>query len=174
MLRSVPAGTGARHVHARASSLVAATLAAAFMLAGLAAPALAAPKADKYQASITSPTAATGASIQITKPSKLTTKVSPGNVTIQVKVNGVVDAMSDPVTLAANTLQVDVIIDSSLFTVNFLFDLANGKVSQKFTVANSALPGGGLVPGQTMEIRAVRLIQAGNGNSFGVAGLTAR
>ena len=174
MLSLVAAFPVTRCRRVRPSAFSMAALAVTVTLAGAAAPAMAAPRANKYQASLTSPTIPTGSTIQIIKPSKLLTKVTPGNITFQVKLNGVVDAISQPVTLAGNTLQVDVIINGALFTVGFLFDIANGKVSQKFTVANSALPGGGLVAGQTMEIRAVRLIQSVNGNSFGVAGLTAR
>lgn len=164
----------ARYPRPLSSTLTATAVAVTLAIAGLAPRALAAPPANKYQSSITRPTTVTGATISITKASKVVTKVTPGNVTFQVKVNGVVDGASAPVTLAGNTLQIDVIINGSLATLGFVFDLENGKVSQKFSVANSSFPFGGIVPGQTMEIRAVRLIQGGNGNSFGVAGLTAR
>jgi hypothetical protein len=155
------------------SIFVVALFALVLALAG-ARPAAAAPKAGVYQASITSPTAATGSTITITKPSKLIAKVSSGNITFQVKAGGVLDAMLAPVNIIGNTLQIDVIINNTLFTVMFVFDITNGKVSQKFTVANSSMPGGGVVAGQPFEVRAIRLIQGGNGNAFGVGGLTAR
>lgn len=136
--------------------------------------AVAAPAAKQYQSSLTSPTTMTGATIEITKPSKIITKIASGNVTFQLKLAGVVDALDQPVNLIGNTFQVDVIIANSLYTLMFPFDIANGKTSQKFTTANGSLPGGGLVVGQSIEIRAVRLIQGGNFNTFAVAGLTAK
>lgn len=149
-------------------------LAAALTLGGPTTSAWAAPKAGQFQTTITSPTAATGATVEITKPSKLIAKVSPGNVTFQLKVSGVTDAMDQLVNITNNTLQVDLIINNALVTQMFFFDLVNGKVSQKFTVANSSFPGGGVAAGQTLEVRALRLIQGGNFNAFGVGGLTAR
>ncbi len=147
---------------------------AAIAAVAIASTALAAPTAKQYQSTLTSPTTATGATISITKPSKIIAKISPGNFTLQLKLGGVVDALSAPANVTGNTMQVDVVIGNSLFTLMNTFNIVNGKVSQKFTTADSSLPGGGLSTGQTIEIRGVRLIQGGNFNTFAVAGLTAK
>ena len=133
-----------------------------------------APRATKWQAGMTRVTSANGSTIKITKPSKVGAKVGPGNVTFSLKLVGVTDAGDAPVTLSGNTFQIDVIINGIFSTLMFNFDLANGFVSQKFSVANSSLPSGGVVAGQPIEIRGARVVQAMNGNSFGVAGITAR
>lgn len=151
--------------------LKAAVVAAALSL--LTSSAMAAPAAKQYQCSLTSPPFVTGATIKITKPSKVIVKSGTGSVTFQLKIGGITDAMDAPVTLANNTFQVDLIRPNGmLVTAMFGFDITNGKVSQKFPLANSLFPSGALNPGESIDIRAVRLVQAGNGNNFAVAGLT--
>ncbi len=156
---------------------------AALALAVAAGPALAAPvtpPATKFQSSLTDPTPATGSDFTITKASQIQVGVSSGNVTVKLKLNGVLDG-AVPVNQTGNTLQVDLRYGGLLHTVPFLFDLAGGKTDNaqtKFTIANSALPGGGVSPDDSIEVRTVRCLQggagAGAGLSFCSPGLTAK
>ena len=147
-----------------------------FALASLAGSALAAPPAGQFQCSLTSPSTATGATIKITGSSKLIVKVSTGNVNFQLKVKGVTNAMDNPVTDMTpntNTFQIDVIRPGGMLaTQMFPFTISSGKVSQKFPVANGSFAGGALTTGDTIDIRAVRLVQGGTGDTFAVCGLT--
>lgn len=131
------------------------------------------PKATKWQSTVTTDTG-TAAGIKITKTSKVSAKATAGSVTFALKLRGVTDNLDLPVTNTGNTFQVDLLIEGSTVTQMFSFDITNGKVSQKFPVANTSLPGGGVVPTEPIEIRRVRLIEVGSGDVFGVAGLTAR
>lgn len=150
-----------------------AALAAALVFTGVTSTAFAAPVAKQYQCSLTSTPFATGSNIKITKPSKVIVKGGTGSVTFQLKLGGVTDAGDALVSLANNTFQVDFIRPNGMLnTATFSFDIAGGKVSQKFPLANSSFPGGALAPGETIDIRRVHLIQAGNGNDFAVCGIT--
>lgn len=152
-------------IHKAAVAVAAVTL--------LASTALAAPPATQYQSTLTNPTGVIGATIKITKSSKVQIKASGGTVTFTLKLNGVTDAGDVLVNLASNTFQVDVLRpNGALSTVMFNFDIVNGKLNQKFPVAIGSFPGGALNPGEPIDIRRVRLVQAGNGNDFAVAGLT--
>lgn len=156
---------------------------AALALICASAPALAAPvtpPATKFQSSLTVPTPATGSDFEITKASQVQVSVSSGNVTVKLKLNGVLDG-GVPVTQAGNTLQVDLRYGGLLHTVPFLFDLAGGKTNNaqtKFTIANSSLPGGGVMPDDSIEVRTVRCLQGGAGPGAGLSfcspGLTAK
>ncbi len=147
-------------------------LAVALTMAPLA---LAAPKATKWQTFVTSPSGGTGATIKVTKPSKIQAGVSTGNVTFKLKLSGVTDTSDALVTLTGNTFQIDVVVNGIFSTMMFTFDLTDGKVSQKFSVANSSLPSGGVSAGDPIEIRAARVVQAPpNSNVFAVAGITAK
>lgn len=158
---------------------------AALALAVAAAPAFAVtvtPPATKFQSSLTEPTPATGAALHITKASSIQVGVTNGNVTFKLKLAGVVDGMSTPANLANNTLQVDMVYGGNFHTQSFAFDLANGKTDNtqtKFTVANSSLPGGGVVSDDSIQIVEVRCIQAagsgaGANKNFCSPGLTAK
>ncbi|TMA78233.1 MAG: hypothetical protein E6J72_14605 [Deltaproteobacteria bacterium] len=158
----------------RAVSL-AASITVALTLAFAAGPASATPPPAKlYKTSVTSPPAGSGATISMTKASKASAKSSTGFITFQLKVAGVVDAMSMPANVTNNNFQIDVIRpNGALVTVMFPFDIVAGKTSQKFPQATGTFPGGPLNAGDAIEIRAIRLIQGGgNGSVFGVAGLT--
>jgi hypothetical protein len=76
---------------------------------------------------------------------------------------------------------VDLRYGGILHTVPFAFDLANGKTDNaqtKYVTANGSLPGGGVAPDDSIEVRAVRCIQGGSlpgaGLSFCSPGLTAK
>ena len=138
------------------------------------------PTATKYQSSLTEPTPATGSDWTITKASQVQIGVSTGNVTIKLKLNGVTEA-GLPVTQLGNTLQVDLRYGGVLHTVPFSFDLAGGKTNNaqtKFTIANSALPGGGVATDGSIVVQSVRCIQGGGGPGAGLSfcapGLTAK
>jgi hypothetical protein len=156
---------------------------AALALICASAPASAAPVtpvATKYQSSLTEPTPTTGSDWTITKASQVQISVSSGNVTVKLKLNGVVEG-GVPVSQAGNTLQVDLRYGGSLKTVPFSFDLAGGKTNNaqtKFTIANSALPGGGVVADDSIVVQSVRCIQGGGGPGAGLSfcapGLTAK
>lgn len=156
---------------------------AALALVCASAPASAAPVtpvATKYQTSLTEPTPTTGSDWTITKASQVQISVSSGNVTVKLKLNGVVDG-SLPVTQPNNTLQVDLRYGGLLHTIPLAFDLAGGKTDNaqtKFTIANSALPGGGVVPDDSIVVQSVRCIQGGGGPGAGLSfcapGLTAK
>jgi len=160
-----------RAVSLAASITVALTLAFA---AGPVAASATPPPAKGYKTSLTSPPAGSAATISMTKASKASAKVSAGFVTFQLKLAGVVDAMSMPANVTNNNFQIDVIKpNGALVTVMFTFDIVAGKLSQKFPLATSSFPGGPVNAGDSIEIRAIRLIQGGgNGSVFGVAGLT--
>ena len=149
------------------STVLAAVAALAFASTSFAAPA-----AKQYQSSLTTPPGSL-ATIKITKPSKVIIKGGTGSVSFQLKLGGITDAMDQPVTLANNTFQVDLIRPNGAFvTQMFSFDITDGKANAKFPLAYSGFPGGAVNPGETIDIRAVRLVQFGTGFSFGAAGLT--
>ena len=146
---------------------------AAASIALCASSAFAAPTAKQYQCSLTSPPFATGSTIKITKPSKVIVKGATGSITFQLKIGGITDAMDQLVDLNNNTMQVDFIRPNGmLVTAMFSFNITAGKVSQKSPLDNTNFPGGVLNPGETVDIRRVHLIQAGNGNDFAVCGIT--
>lgn len=137
------------------------------------------PPATKFQSSLTEPTPATGSAFHITKASSIQISATNGNVTFKLKLAGVVDGTSSPVTQASNTLQVDMVIGSSFVTKQFTFALANGKTDNtqtKFTESNSSL---GVSPDDSIQIVEVRCIQAagsgaGANKNFCTTGLTAK
>ena len=138
------------------------------------------PPATKWQSTLTEPTPASGSDFHITKTSSVQISVSSGNVTFKLKLAGVVDG-GGAVTQANNTFQVDLRYGGLLHTVSFNFDLAGGKTNNtqtKFTVANSALPGGGVVPDDSIQVSTVRCVQGGGGGGAGLSfctpGLTAK
>ena len=161
---------------------------AAFGLVLVAAPAAHAapvtPPATKFQSSLTEPTPATGTDWVITKASQVQISVSPGNVTIKLKLNGVVEGgvpvtSNDP--FSPNKLQVDLRYNGGLHTLSFDFDLVGGKTNNaqtKFLTANSGLPGGGVSPDDSIVVQTVRCIQGGSGPGAGLSfcapGLTAK
>ena len=132
------------------------------------------PKATKWQSTLTTPTTVTGAGIKITKTSKVSAKATTGSVTFGLKLRGVTDTLDLPVTSGGHTLEVDVLIDGVFHALTFTFAIDNGKISQKFPVANASLGGVGVVATQPIEIRSVKVIEFATGQSFGVDGLTAK
>jgi hypothetical protein len=138
------------------------------------------PTATKWQSSLTEPTPTTGSDYTITKASSVQVSVASGNVTFKLKLNGITDS-GVPVNQVNNTFQVDLRYGGVLHTVSFSFDLAGGKTDNtqtKFSVANSALPGGGVAPDDSIEVRTVRCVQGGAGPGAGLSfctpGLTAK
>lgn len=156
---------------------------AALALVCATAPAFAAPVtpvATKYLSSLTEPTPVTGSDWTLTKASQVQISVATGNVTVKLKLNGVVEG-GLPVTQTGNTLQVDLRYGGVLHTVPFSFDLAGGKTNNaqtKFTIANSSLPGGGVAVDGSIVVQSVRCIQGGGGPGAGLSfcapGLTAK
>ena len=140
----------------------------------------AAPPATKYQSTLTDPTAATGATIKITKASKLQIKAGSGNVTFALKLNGVVATVGGaPDTSTGNTLEVQFLVGGVTHSKDFTFNTVNGKIdptTSKFIVANNdnATWGSVLSAGTPIEIRRVRVIQNATGEDFGVDGLTTK
>lgn len=158
--------------------LSAATLFLSFAAAAGAAPVT--PPATKWQSSLTEPSPPTGSDFLVTKSSQVQVSVSNGNVTFKLKLNGVTNG-GMPVSQTGNTFQVDLRYGGLLRTLSFTFDLAGGRTDNrqtKFVVANSALPGGGVAPDDSIEVRTVRCLQggagAGAGLSFCSPGLTAK
>jgi len=139
------------------------------------------PPATRFQSSLTAPTPPTGTDWEITKASQVQVSVSSGNVTIKLKLNGVVDSATQlPVNQAGNTLAVDLRRAGLPITLPFLFDLVNGKTvnaQTKFTVANTSMPLN-VAPDDSIEVRSVRCLQGGGGpgatNSFCSVGLTVK
>src|SRR5262249_13742207 len=138
------------------------------------------PPATKFSSSLTEPTPAAGRDFHITKASSVQVSVSSGNVTFKLKLAGVLDG-GLPVTQTGNTFQLDLRYGAGLHTQSFSFDLANGKTDNtqtKFTISNSALVGGGVLPDDSIQILAVRCLQGGVGpgapNNFCTVGLTAK
>jgi len=140
----------------------------------------AAPPATKYQSTLTDPTAATGATIKITKASKLQIKAGSGNVTFALKLNGVVATVGGaPDTSNNNTLEVQVLVNGATHSKDFLFNTINGKIdptTSKFIVSNgdAGTWGSALAAGTPIEIRRVRVIQQTTGEDFGVDGITTK
>ncbi|MEW6268615.1 MAG: hypothetical protein AB1689_04880 [Thermodesulfobacteriota bacterium] len=150
------------------------------LAAGAAVAAPVTPPATRYQSSLVPPTPATGTDFEITKASQVQVSVSSGNVTFKLKLNGVVSS-GVPVSQTGNTFQADLRYGGVLHTVSFVFDLANGKTNNaqtKFTIANGSLPGGGVAPDDSIEVRTVRCLQGGAGPGAGLSfcspGLTAK
>jgi len=153
------------------------------------APAGVIPPANGYKSSITKPTSPTGTDWSLTKASQTQVKLSTGNVSFTVKLNGVLDTMtSTPVNQMGNTFEVQFVVPNAMggsttHTKDFAFDLVAGKTintQTKFNVGtgDTATWGKVLSPGDAIEMRAVRVIQGGSGlgagNVFGVAGLTTK
>ncbi len=163
----------------KARAVSTSVLAAALALAPLA---WALPPAKGYKSSITSPTTATGATIKVNGSSKVQVKIGTGVVTFILKLKNVVsdDVMESPITLAGNTFEVVCIVNGVSKTLGFTFDLTAGNTDSTMTkypvsLNDSGKWGSVLSPGTPIEIRQVRVIQGGgNGNVFGVAGLTTR
>jgi len=138
----------------------------------------AAPPATKYQSTLTDPTAATGATIHITKASKVQIKVSSGAVTFSLKLNGVdVITGGAPDTSSMNTFEIQILVNGATHSQDFPFNIINGKIdptTSKFQVSNALIPGGPLAAGTPIEIRRVRLIQFSTGEDFAVDGITTK
>jgi hypothetical protein len=138
------------------------------------------PPATKWQSSLTEPTPVSGSDFHITKASSVQVSVSSGNVTFKLKLAGVLDS-GMAVTQTGNTFQIDMRYGGLTHTQSFSFDLANGKTDNsqtKFTVANNALPGGGVASDDSIQIVTVRCLQGGGGpgapGNFCTPGLTAK
>jgi hypothetical protein len=141
------------------------------------------PAANKWTSSLTEPTPLVGADFHITKPSNATITTTPGNVSFQIRLSGVTNGVGGPlVTQTANTFQVDLRYVSGAFhTETFTFNLVGGKTpapAPKFTLALNSLGGTPPVPGDSIQVVAVRCIQGGAGPGAGAnfctAGLTAK
>ncbi len=147
---------------------------AAIAFALVSSTALAAPTAKQYQSSLTDSPVGSGATIKITKPSKVIVKSTTGNIAITLKLAGVTDALDQPVNLANNTLKVDFIRGTNGMsnTATFGFNIVNGKLSQTFQLTDGAIPGGPMGAGDTITIRGIQLEQNGVGANFAVAGIT--
>jgi hypothetical protein len=174
MLGQVPTSKARRRKDMKTRLLFASVL---VLAVAFTTPADAAPKATKYQSTITTPTSGSPPvdAIFITKTSKVSVKTTTNNVVFTIKLRGVVDGLDLPVTLAGNTLVVDVLVGGSFCPLSFSFDIAEGKATQKSSIANGSLAcSGGVTPGEPIEIQRARVVQQGNGYTFGVAGLTAK
>jgi hypothetical protein len=137
------------------------------------------PPAKTMKVSITAPTAPTAATIEITKASKAQVKVSTGNVTFALKLNGVNDIPGGtPTNSTGNTFSVQFLVGGVTHNKDFVFDLANGKTSPtatlKFAVSNSDAGtwGSALSAGTPIEFRRFRVIENATGEDFGVMGIT--
>ena len=138
------------------------------------------PSATYWKSSLTEPTPLGGSDFTLTKSSSAQIKVGKGTVTIQLKLNGVLDGGA-PVTQADNTLEVQLRYGGINRTVTFVFDLTDGKTNNaetKFVVANASLPAGGVEADDSIEVVRVRCLQGGvgpgAGQNFCSAGLTAK
>ena len=142
--------------------------------------AVGAPPAREYKTALTAPTSGGSTTIKITKASRAGVKIGTGAVTFYLKLSGVVDATTgDPITLSGNTFEVQVLVNGMTRTADFPFDIVAGKTSPsnvKVPVAlgDTATWGSVLAVGQPVEVRRVRVIEAGTGDDFGVAGITAK
>jgi hypothetical protein len=138
------------------------------------------PPATYWKSSLTEPSPSGGADFEITKSSSTQIKVASGNVHFQLKLAGVVDA-GVPVNQIGNTFEVQLRYGGINRTITFIFDVVKGKTvssQSKFILANSALPGGGVLPDDSIEVVRVRCLQGGSGpgagQNFCSAGLTAK
>jgi hypothetical protein len=140
----------------------------------------AAPPAREYKTALTTPTSGASTTIKISKASRAGAKIGTGVVTFYLKLSGVVDSTTgDPITLAGNTFEVQVLVNGMTRTADFSFDMAGGKTvpsNLKVPVAlgDTAVWGSVLAVGQPVEVRRVRVIEAGTGMDFGVAGITVK
>jgi hypothetical protein len=159
------------------AKVIALVLASAFVFSAVG---YAAPPATKYQSTLTDPTAATAATIQIIKASKIQIKAGGGNVTFALKLNGVVAKVGGaPDSSTGNTLEVQFLVGGVTHSKDFTFNTVNGKIdptTSKFIVSNSdtATWGSALAAGTPIEIRRVRVIQFTTGEDFGVDGITTK
>ncbi len=131
------------------------------------------PKATGWKSTLTASVSGPPATIQITKASKVGVKPSANNVTFSLKLSGVTNTADDTAAnTVMNTLQVDVQVLNTFQTLNFTFDLLNGKnVEKKFTMTNASLPTAPAA-GAAVEVLGARVIQGGTGRTFGVSGIT--
>ncbi len=142
------------------------------------------PAANSYKSNLTFPTPPSGADFKITKASTVQLKASTNTITFQLVLAGVVDTANAnaPVSQTGNTFQVDLRYEGVVKTVQFNFNLINGKIdptTKKFPVTISGgFPAPGIVSGDSVEVVRVRCLQGGSGpgagNNFCVAGLTAK
>src|SRR2546428_180794 len=72
------------------------------------------PPANGYKSSITKPTSPTGTDWSLTKASQVQIKLSTGNVSFSLKVNGVVDMSSAPVNQTGNTFEVHFVVPNTM------------------------------------------------------------
>src|SRR2546422_6265295 len=106
------------------------------------APAAVIPPANGYKSSITKPTSPTGTDWSLTKASQVQIKLSTGNVSFSLKLNGVVDMSSAPVNQPGNTFEVQFVVPNTMggsttHTKDFSFALVGGKTvstQSKFNV----------------------------------------
>lgn len=156
------------------TTLIRNAVTAAIALALVSSTAFAAPPAKQYQSSLTDAPVGSGATIKITKSSKVIVKTTTGNIAITLKLAGVTDAMDQPVNLANNTLKVDFIRGTNGMsnTATFPFDIVNGKVSHTFQLNDGSIPGGPMGAGDTVTLRGIQLEQNGVGANFAVSGIT--
>ena len=161
----------------KATTVLAQILAGALVLSGTA---YATAPAKGYSSSLTDPTSATPATIQITKASKVQIKPGVGVVNFTLKLNGVVDKVTgDPDSSNNNTLSVQFLVGGVTHNKDFFFNIIAGKVdsaTKKFPVSNGDMAtwGSVLAAGTPIEIRRVRVIQNATGEDFGVGGITTK
>jgi len=142
------------------------------------------PPTGGIKMSLTKPTASTGTDWTLTKSSQVQMKTSSNTVTFQIKIAGVIDTASTTlVTQANNTARFFMRVKGVNRTAEFTFGLTAGKTNNSLTKFNVSLNdtatwGSTLVPGDTIELRNVAMVQGGSGpgagNDFAVAGVTAK
>jgi hypothetical protein len=131
-----------------------------------------APPAKGYSSSLTANTdPGSSATAQI--------KPTTGNVCFRIKLKGVTDLSSAPITNTGNTMTVRVAVNNVTHSVDLTFNLANGNVTSdtaKPCISNgdAGTWGSALSAGTPIEIRQVTVTLNGDGDPFAVAGVTTK
>ncbi len=140
----------------------------------------AAPPAKGYSSSLTANTdPGSSATAQLTKASKVQIKPATGNVCFTIKLKGVTDLSSAPITNTGNTMTVRVAVNNVTHSPDFNFNLANGNVTPdtaKQCVSNgdSGTWGSALTAGTQIEVRQITITRTGDSDPFAVAGVTTK
>jgi hypothetical protein len=162
----------------KAKVVLAWILASTFVVAGAAG--ATAPPAKGYSSSLTANTdPGSTATAMITKASKVQIKPATGSVCFTIKLKGVTDLSSAPITNTGNTLTVQVAVNNVTHNKDLTFDLGNGSIvsstaKQCISNGDSGTWGSALSAGTPIEIRRISATLNGDSDPFAVAGVTTK
>jgi len=165
----------------KAKVVLAWVLASALLVASAAhATALTPPPAKGYSSSLTANTdPGITVTAMLTKASKIQIKPATGSVCFTIKLKGVTDLSSMPITNTGNTVTVQVTVSNSTHNVDLPFKLSNGNITsdtakQCITNGDAGTWGSALSAGTQIEVKRITVTLAGDGDPFGVAGITTK